>query len=160
MIEYVDVYLKKQSAEYARIILNVSDAVYGIRSLNLLSSYRDRRIQNTVKKFQIKRFAKRIMPECRCATRNFSGQEEDFVELGHFYKHFIKNAIRAFLSRIRKLFSLVVRLWVWLNMHQYTWICLNILGNGWINCSDYARALNLYVHLTCSAGFGDASSSK
>ena len=33
MIEYVDVYLKKQSAEYARIILNVSDAVYGIRSL-------------------------------------------------------------------------------------------------------------------------------
>ena len=110
MIEYVDVYLKKQSAEYARIILNVSDAVYGIRSLNLLSSYRDRRIQNTVKKFQIKRFAKRIMPECRCATRNFSGQEEGFVELGHVDKHFIKNAIRAFLSRIRKLFSLVVRL--------------------------------------------------
>ena len=111
-------------------------------------------------KFQIKRFAKRIMPECRCATRNFSGQEEGFVELGHVDKHFIKNAIRAFLSRIRKLFSLVVRLWVWLNMHQYTWICRNILGNGWINCSDYARALNLYVHLTCSAGFGDASSSK
>ena len=52
MIEYVDVYLKKQSAEYARIILNVSDVVYGIRSLNLLSSYQDRRIQNTVKNFR------------------------------------------------------------------------------------------------------------
>ena len=38
MIEYADVYLKKQSAEYARIILNVSDAVHNIRSLyNLLS---------------------------------------------------------------------------------------------------------------------------
>ena len=51
MIEYADVYLKKQSAEYARIILNVSDAVHSIRSLILLSSYQDRRIQNTVKHF-------------------------------------------------------------------------------------------------------------
>ena len=49
VIEYADVYLKKQSAEYARIILNVSDAVHNIRSLNLLSSYQDRCIQNTVK---------------------------------------------------------------------------------------------------------------
>ena len=47
--EYVGIYLKKQSAEYARI-LNVSDAVHSIRSVyKLLSSYRDRRIQNTVK---------------------------------------------------------------------------------------------------------------
>ena len=52
MIEYADVYLKKQSAEYARIILNVSDAVHSIRSLILLSSYQDRRIQNTVKHFR------------------------------------------------------------------------------------------------------------
>ena len=49
MIEYADVYLKKQSAEYARIIMNVSDAVQSIRSLNLLSSYRHKLIQNTVK---------------------------------------------------------------------------------------------------------------
>ena len=49
MIEYADLHLKKQSAGYARIILNVSDALQSIRSLNLLSSYRDRRIQNTVK---------------------------------------------------------------------------------------------------------------
>ena len=52
VIEYADVYLKKQSAEYARIILNVSDAVHSIRSLILLSSYQDRRIQNTVKHFR------------------------------------------------------------------------------------------------------------
>ena len=46
MIEYADVYLKKRSAEYARIILNVSDAVHSIRSLyNLLSRCRDRNIQ-------------------------------------------------------------------------------------------------------------------
>ena len=48
MIEYASIYLKKQSAEYARI-LNMSDAVHNKRSLNKLqSSYRDRRIQNTV----------------------------------------------------------------------------------------------------------------
>ena len=53
MVEYTDVYLKKQNAEYARIILNVSDAVHSIRSLyNLLSSYQDRHIQNTVKYFR------------------------------------------------------------------------------------------------------------
>ena len=49
MIEYASIYLKKQSAGYARI-LNVSDAVHNIRSLyKLLTNYRDRRIQNTVK---------------------------------------------------------------------------------------------------------------
>ena len=49
MIEYAGIFLKK-IVEYTRIILNVSDAVYSIRSLlNLLCSYRDRRIQNTVK---------------------------------------------------------------------------------------------------------------
>ena len=40
---------KKQSAEYATI-LNVSDAVHSIRALHkLLSTYQERRIQNTVK---------------------------------------------------------------------------------------------------------------
>ena len=43
MIDYAGIYLKKQSVEYARIILNVSDAVHSKRSLySLLSSYRDR----------------------------------------------------------------------------------------------------------------------
>ena len=37
--------------------------------------------------------------------------------------------------------------WVWLNMHCYSWICLNILENVWINCSNYARVLNMPDHL-------------
>ena len=46
--EYSGIYLKK-NAEYARIP-DMSDAVHSIRSLyKLLSSNRDRRIQNTVK---------------------------------------------------------------------------------------------------------------
>ena len=49
MTECAGIYLKKQSVEYVRIILNVSDAVHSIRSLcNLLSTYREKRIQNTV----------------------------------------------------------------------------------------------------------------
>ena len=40
MIEYTGIYLKKQSTEYPRIILNVSDTAHSIRSLfKLLSSY-------------------------------------------------------------------------------------------------------------------------
>ena len=47
MIEHADIYLKKQGAEYARI-LDVSDAVHSIRSLyKLLSSYRDRDVFRT-----------------------------------------------------------------------------------------------------------------
>ena len=117
MIEYT---WKKQSAKYARIILNVSDVVHNIRSLNLLSSFRDRCIQNTAQICKIKRFAKRIMPECRWATRNFSGHKEGFVEIGHFDKHFIKNTIRAFLSKISKLFS------PWLCACECGWIYINI----------------------------------
>ena len=49
MIEYFGIYLKKQSPENARI-MSVSHAVHRIRLLyKLLSSYQDRRIQNTVK---------------------------------------------------------------------------------------------------------------
>ena len=45
------------------------------------------------KTFKMEHFAKRIMPKCRCANRNFSEQGEgwEFVELGHFDKHFVKN---------------------------------------------------------------------
>ena len=114
MIEYDDVYLKKQSAEYARIILNVCllcvhelfwiwcSTYYKITEFT--EQLRRQMYSKHCQIFRIKRFAKRIMPECRCATRNFSGQEESFVELGHFDKHFIKNTIRAFFSKIRKLF--------------------------------------------------------
>ena len=45
MIEYTGIYLKKQSTEYPRIILNVSDTVRNIRSLfKLLSSYPDKHL--------------------------------------------------------------------------------------------------------------------
>ena len=48
IIEYDSIYLKKQSAEYARI-LNVSDTVHSIRSLyKLLSSYRSRGVFKTL----------------------------------------------------------------------------------------------------------------
>ena len=43
--------------------------------------------------FKTERSAKIIIPECTCATRNFSGQWKRgaLVELGHFDKHFVKN---------------------------------------------------------------------
>ena len=48
IIEYVSIYLKKQIAQYARI-LNVSDAVHSIRSLHkLLTSYREREVFRTL----------------------------------------------------------------------------------------------------------------
>ena len=73
---------------------SVSDAVHNIRSLNLLSSYWDRCILNTVKHLRWSVLQKKMMPECRCTTRNFSGQEKGFVELAHF----IKNTIRKLFS--------------------------------------------------------------
>ena len=81
------------------------------------------------------------------------------------------DAIRALLSKIKTLFSivkkgrgapppplpalflslLVARLWVWLNMHQYPWICLKILENAWINCFmpglEYALSSDMYARL-------------
>ena len=30
-------------------------------------------------------------------------------------------------------------LWVWLNMDQYPWICVIIIENAWINCSDCCK---------------------
>ena len=42
--------------------------------------------------FKRQPFVKRIMNECRCAARYFSGQGEGgFAELGDFNKHFVKN---------------------------------------------------------------------
>ena len=48
MVGYGRIYLKKQSAEYVRI-LNVSDAVQSIRSVyKLLMSYRDKEVFRTL----------------------------------------------------------------------------------------------------------------
>ena len=60
---------------YARI-LNVFDVV--------CSNYQDRDL------FKMDCFAKRIMPQCRCATINFSGQKGRFREIGHFEKKLSK----------------------------------------------------------------------
>ena len=70
----------------------MSDSVQSIRSLyKLLSSYRDRDVFRTLSNFKMERFAKRKMPECRCATRKFSGQGGMFVEQRHFDEDFVKN---------------------------------------------------------------------
>ena len=126
MIEYGGIYLKKQSAEYARI-LNVSDALHSIRSpYRLLSSYRDRETYpEHCQTFKMERFAKRIMPECRCATKNFSGQRgggglwnwgtsikilsktpQKRASQGNIFEFFLLDTLRAFLSKIRTLFSI------------------------------------------------------
>ena len=34
-------------------------------------------------------------------------------------------------------------------MDQGLWISLNMLENALINCSDYARVLNMFVIFTC-----------
>ena len=75
--------------------------------------------------------------------------------------------VRIFLFQIRTLFrfsertgqgrlhlsSLVARLWV---VAEYASVSLNMPKypeNAWINCSDYARALDMHDHLTCSTDF-------
>ena len=140
-------------------------------------------------------FAKRIMPECRCATRNFSGkggrdlwnkgiskkissktpekQAPKGKKMRFFHLDTLKTTfwMKNLNQRANKqsgpffqksghakqgkppVSSLVARLWVWLNIHQYPWISLSIIENAWIYCSDNARALNIHDHLTCSKDF-------
>ena len=75
---------------YTRI-LNVSDVVNRIRSLcKLLTVYRDRRIQNTVKHLRWG-----VLQKDKCLSAGaqpdiFQGRE-GFAELGHSDKHFVKN---------------------------------------------------------------------
>ena len=54
-----------------------------------------------------------------------------FSKSGHFFQ-FSKTVVEASPLPIAECLS------VWLNMHWYPWICLNILENPWINCSNYA----------------------
>ena len=91
MIAYGGIFLKKQSAEYA-IILNVSNEVHCIRSLyKLLSSYRDRHIQNTVKHLRWSVLQKQWYLNAGAQPGIFQGKGERFVELGHLDKDFIRN---------------------------------------------------------------------
>ena len=60
--------------EYARI-LNVSNAEHNIRSpCKLLNSYSKQAYSKHCQTFKMECFAQRIIPECRSATRNLSGQ--------------------------------------------------------------------------------------
>ena len=82
----------------------------------------------------------------RKLTQRWTQSRPFFPKSGHFFR-FSKRAEKASPS------PLAEHLWVWLNMHWYPWICLNILENISVNCSDYARALNMHDHLTYSIGF-------
>ena len=95
IIEYTYIYLKTQSAEYARI-LNMSDVVHSIRSMyKLLSSYRDRDVFRTLSNIEDGAFCKKNIPECRCAIRNVSwkgvGEWEGVVDLEELDKKVVKN---------------------------------------------------------------------
>ena len=49
----------------------------------------------------MKRFAKRIMPECGWSTKSFSGETgagRSFVKLGHFDKDFVKDTRKRSLA--------------------------------------------------------------
>ena len=71
MLECAYIYLNKQSSEFAKI-LNMSYAVYSLRSLyKLLSSYWGKFPEHR-QTFKTERFAKIIMPECTRSTRSFS----------------------------------------------------------------------------------------
>ena len=136
-----------QGCEYARVTQGADMSKFWMSHsvqllYKLLSNHRDRYSEHC-QTFKIER------------SRNFSR---------HFDKHFVKNKKkRPRRVTFFKIFSwvlfklhfwfLVPRLWVRLNIHQYAWICLNILENVWINCSDYARALNMHNHLTLLTGF-------
>ena len=76
-----------------------------------------------------------------------------FSKSGHFFG-FQKEQGRPPIS------SLVARLWIWLNVHQYLWTCLNTHKKSWINCSDFAGALNMHHHLTRLTAFEDVLGSK
>ena len=79
-------------------------------------------------------------------TRRWTQSGSFFPKSGHFFR-FLKRQGKSPHS------PLVSCLWVWLNMHQYSWICLNVFENIKANCSHHARALNMHEHLTCSKSF-------
>ena len=73
----------------------MSNAVHSTRSLNkLLSSYRDRRIQNAVKHLRWSVFQKEqcLSVSAGAQTKFFQGTGSNgFGDLGHFYKTFVES---------------------------------------------------------------------
>ena len=80
-IEYTGTYLRKQIVEYARINLNVSDAVHSIRTVQYTEQLPRQTYSDYCQTFKMEHIGKRIMLECRCTTRNFSGEWGRVVEL-------------------------------------------------------------------------------
>ena len=118
IIEYASIYLivpvympPKQIAQYARI-LNVSDSVHSIRSLHkLLTVIETKKFSEHCQTFKMEHFTKRTMPECRCATWNFSWQGRDFVELRDFDKCFVwqkYNKTERYTERFWSFFSKIL----------------------------------------------------
>ena len=71
MLNYACIYLNKQSSEYT-VFLNVSDAGHSKKPLyKLLSSYQVSGVEH-YQTFNTEPFGKRLIPECRCVTRNLS----------------------------------------------------------------------------------------
>ena len=86
MTEYTSIFLKNQSAQYARIILHVSDGVHSIRSLyNLLSIYRGRRIQKNVKYLRGKVFEKESCLSAGVQPDIFLGRGEGCGTIWSFF---------------------------------------------------------------------------
>ena len=89
-VEYACMYLHKQSSEYA-VILNVSDKVHKVTVHITEQLSRQWHIQNTVKHLTWRVLLKEY---CLCAgvQPEMFLARGGFVELGHFDKHFLKNA--------------------------------------------------------------------
>ena len=73
-------------------------------------------------------------------TQRWTQSGPSFQKSGHFLQ-FSKTA-----GEVSPLLPSCAPVSVALNMPKYPWKCLN-------KCSDYARALNMHNHLTCSTGF-------
>ena len=78
LIEYAGIYLKMLSAEYVRFV-NVPDAVHVIKDTipftELSRQLSRQKYSELCQTFKMECFTKSAMPECRFATRNFSGQD-------------------------------------------------------------------------------------
>ena len=112
-------------------------------------------------KFKIEHFAKKIMPDCRHATRKFSEQERFWGNIssktqekktlqGNIFEFFLLDNQDTRKGQGKPPLSPSCTP---VNVAEYVPISVNILENAWINCSDYARALNMHDHLTCFTGF-------
>ena len=148
MNEYDYIYLNKQSAEFARI-LNMSDAVHNIRSLNKLGHFND---QGNILEF--------FLLDTLKTTFWMEIITQKWIQPGFFFPK-----IRMLLSNFKKCreVSPLYPDCVPIRVAQYAsnpWICLNILENVWINCSAYAMALNMSDDLHVCQVFEDASGYK